>query len=370
MNKTIHLYADERRSDGRAIRLVNIEYLDDSHLVTKRQLFYDITGIPADALSQDMDFAVLAILFEAMHKQRNIHVHGSVNESLLRNLEEFQLAFSSWFPKVYKPIQIYASHISTFIRIDPKRRAISAFSGGVDGCFTAFRHIHKQPGCYHEDLQAVVLVHGFDISLQHPDAFETAARNSAAILDGLDINLVRIKTNARDFLPDWQQNYCAALGSCLHNLSGKYTIGMISSGEAYQDLIMPWGNSPITNHMLSSDIFKIQTDGAGYTRTQKVAHISEYPQISKYLRVCWEGPQTGTNCCKCNKCILTILNYRANGKPLPACFHTDVSNERLASIKKLNTFQRSFMKEIVTAAKSNGITEEWLSILEDVISRA
>jgi len=49
----------------------------------------------------------------------------------------------------------------------------------------------------------------------------------------------------------------------------------------------------------------------------------------QYLRVCYENPGSHLNCCRCDKCIRTILSFRVAGVPLPPAFAKDVSNRQV-----------------------------------------
>lgn len=58
----------------------------------------------------------------------------------------------------------------------------------------------------------------------------------------------------------------------------------------------------------------VAIDGVAQTRIQKVADLVRFPPSKKYLTVCWDINENGTNCsCGCAKCMRTMLELYALG---------------------------------------------------------
>ncbi len=112
-------------------------------------------------------------------------------------------------------------------------------------------------------------------------------------------------------------------------LQGGYSEGLIPSSLPYHALVLPWGSNPLTDPLLSIRTFAIVHDGAAFTRAEKVKQIAHWRQALQNLRVCWEGDRKDGNCGHCEKCIQTILNFRAVGLGLPPCFDQDVADEEI-----------------------------------------
>ena len=127
------------------------------------------------AITESCDPFVVASLFIAMQTPATLRVHGPVSASLLRNLEEFQAIWHTWKPEKYLPVEIQAESEPEAARPDGSP-AVMAFSGGLDSSFTAWRHHTGQAGRLTEDLQAGVVLHGFDIPINREDAFEVGLR--------------------------------------------------------------------------------------------------------------------------------------------------------------------------------------------------
>ena len=114
---------------------------------------------------------------------------------------------------------------------------------------------------------------------------------------------------------------------------------------------------------------RIKTHGAGFTRTQKVAILNAWEAARNNLRVCWQGPQTGRNCGKCEKCVRTMLNFMANNYPVPSCFPEGFNIEHLKAMRSLNKIQVSYMKDILQTARKNNIKEPWVDEVSRIIKK-
>ena len=331
-------------------------------------LWYRVPGTHRESLSDTCDPFALATIFFAMRHRLDLVVRGDVSPSLLRNLCEFQAAWASWRPDRYTPIEIRADAEREPSRVAPREGALASFSGGVDSCFTAFRHRGGSCGRWQRPIEAGLMAHGFDIPLDQPEAFERAAAGSRLLLSSLGLDLITVATNFRQLGDDWEEAHGAGLASCLMLFQKRYATGLIPSTEPYPALI-PWGSNPVTDHLLSSDGFEIVHDGAAFTRIEKVRRISEWPEALQRLRVCWEGAQKDRNCGKCEKCIRTILDFRVLGLGLPGCFAQDASDADIASLSGLNSLQRSEMEQIRDAARAASISSPWVRALSRCIRR-
>ena len=108
------------------------------------RLWYSIPHNQYGHISHDlMDPFVIAALLKAMEDRATLRVHGPVSTSLLNNLEEFQVIFSTWFPDKYPhPIDIVPDTEIEATKMN--ERIILSFSGGVDGAFSALNHVLRK----------------------------------------------------------------------------------------------------------------------------------------------------------------------------------------------------------------------------------
>jgi hypothetical protein len=311
---------------------------------------------------------VIATIFLSMSQGGEVRVHGQVSPYLLKNLEEFQAIWSSWRPQQYKIVSITAETEREEPAAREEERAISTFSGGVDSCFSAFRHYTGQCGRQKRNLQAGLMVQGFDIPLQDK-AFEGAMQKSHLILASLDMECIPIATNFREVVKfNWEDTFGTGVASCLHLVKGGYTAGIIASSHAYQTRNFVYGSNPLTDHLLSSQYFEIVHDGALFPRLEKIRYLLDWPEALENLRVCWQGEQKDRNCGVCEKCVRNILNFRLLGVDLPPCFEHDVSAQQIANLRIKGT-SLEIWQTLLARAKAENIRKPWVTAVEVAIFR-
>jgi hypothetical protein len=143
---------------------------------------------------------------------------------------------------------------------------------------------------------------------------------------------------------------------------------MLGSGDRYYD-VRAHGSTPLTDPLLGSDAFSVRHDGAAASRIEKVALVAEWPQALQNLRVCWEGPNKGRNCGRCEKCIRTILDFRVAGLALPPCFEQDVTLEQIRTVPIWYRSQMEEFQSIVDHADASGLGKEpWVRVLRKRIA--
>lgn len=369
MAKSVRVHIDETSNGPDHVhRVARAEYFDGKAQVAKRECFFEVSAPQAARALPTSDWALFTVLFGAMRWGRDIHVDGPVSKTLVDNLDEFQSAFAMWLPDLN--IVGISAQSEVPAAAPATDEAVVAFSGGVDASFTAYRHIFKKPGRRHRHLKTAMLVHGFDIPLGRERAFQRAVTTAERILEGTDVTIATVKTNLKPMLSvSWEQSFGAALAACLHQFSAGHGTALIGSDEPYKDLVFPWGSNPVTNPLLGSDHLRVVTDGSGFTRTQKVAEIATWASARDNIRVCWEGPSTGRNCGRCEKCVRTILNFRAVGAPSPKAFPADVTDQQIRNLRVRNDVQLQYLADIAHVARASGIAGSWLAELEGLIGR-
>lgn len=267
----IHLWPEKPNEQGG--KITTGYYLERPN-GARDHIWYELPAEQGEVITSSADPFVLGSLFTAMRAGMDLIVHGEVSPSLLRNLDEFQQVWSVCKPKHYTHIDILPDHERELPR-QPDESTVSAFSGGVDSCFTAWRHRTGQVGRGRRNLQAAVMVHGFDIALRLKDEFQRSSIRVKKLLDSLGILYIPMKTNLKKQGADWVDEHGCGIASCLALLQGQYTSGLIASTYSYGRLTIPWGTSPLTDRLLSSQAFEIVHDGAAHLRSDKVRWLAE-----------------------------------------------------------------------------------------------
>lgn len=333
-----------------------------------RAVWWEINAdrLPGDLVSHDM--AAVAFVHFAMHHRRNLHIEGPVSRSLLEGLEDYTALWSMWRPGYYHRIDVTAAH--ELSDDEAPEGAIAAFSGGVDATFTLWRHLNGHAGRRSRNISTACLIHGFDIPIDNHDAFRIAARNARDTLRSVDVPLATLRTNwQREVCLDWEMEFGAGISAALRNWQGDVGSALLGSDEDYRHLITPWGSHPIPFQMMSSSDFRVVYDSGEFTRSEKVAALSAWPEATRNLRVCWEGQVTGRNCGLCEKCVRTKMNFLAVGAPLPDSLAGEPDPRLVRRLRARNAVQMAYLLEIQTMAAERGVSGPWLEALRAAIGR-
>lgn len=356
--------AEKKEGLRRTLRLHQTGTSGDGDLT----FYFDLLGDTDVPTPQVLDGFVLGVMFLAMQQGRTVKVHGKMSRSAIFNLAELQSSWACWRPEKYRRVDILPDEIVDVPAIQPPPRAISAFSGGVDGTFTAIRHMRKQMGNASYPLTDVMLVHGFDVPLGKPEAFGLLLKRIRPLVDELGLGMKLVRTNLREASgQDWEDSFGAQLAACLHNYSHDYNYALIGSGEPYPEVVHPWGSTPDTVYLMSGDQMHLVLDGSAYSRTEKLAEIVRLPTAQRTLKVCWEGADPDRNCGQCEKCLRTKLNFLAVGISHPACFDEGLDIGRIAQIPLSNKVQLAELKSIYRYAQAHHVSADWVDKLKQRI---
>lgn len=355
----------EQRIDGRVTRIATFG---------DQQVWWELVGqnesLPPPLVAHDM--AATALVFVAMHRGQDMHIDGPVTFSLLKNLEDLIACWIAWRPDLYRHINVSATSelADDAIRLPQTSQAVAAFSGGLDASFTAWRHVTGKAGRRSYHLLAGVLIQGFDIALNADAAFAITTASAADSLQSINVPMVTLKTNWRDVAcVNWEMEFGNGVATCLRNWQGSAHAGLVGSDEDYTRLVLPWGGNPITYAMLSSRDFQIVYDGGEFARTEKAERILDWEAGLRNLRVCWEGPLTGRNCGRCEKCLRTKLNFMAVGAQLPESLAGRPSDAQIRALRAGNHAQLVLLDEIVQIAEKLKIKDPWVAALKLTIRK-
>lgn len=326
--------------------------------------------VPEDAqahISNRMDHFLLAALFPAMREGGRLQVHGPVSRSLIVNASEFCAVWRTWRPSKYKPVEIESEE-----RPDRPTRPdkwIQAFSGGIDACTTLYRNTQKLIGPRSREIGACLMVHGLDIPEHDTCAFEVAHRSAKAITDSVGVPLNTIKTNLKVVGSNWEDEFALIIAACLSVFNGGFGGGLISGDNTYATPSLPWGSNPVSNHFLGSEHFPIHTDASEMTRLEKVGLLRDWPEALKNIRVCWEGPVTGENCGRCEKCVRTQLEFLVQGMDPSSCFAHSLTKGEVSRIVARNKPQLELFEDMARVCRTNSIHDWWAKELNTIVKR-
>lgn len=328
------------------------------------EIFHEVDAFVPFSHETPLDGHLLAVLLHAATLNKTLRVHGPLSRGILRNVEELLLAWHCWMPGVYHKIDVVPDRVLDLRRGAEEDKAIALFSGGVDASFTAIRHARFLPERVRYPLDDVLMVHGFDVSLDNVGCFQRLGERVQPLLQDLGLKLHVIRTNSKQVTrAHWEHSFGLQAAACMHMLAGAFTHGLIGSSEPYDGLIIPWGSTPITDHLMSGDRMAVIHDGAAFSRTDKVAFLTAYPTACQTLKVCWEGSDQSGNCGTCEKCVRTQLNFLAAGVEAPPCFVKPLDLTQIKRIHLRNAAQVNELQSVLRYAESKGASGSWMSLL-------
>jgi len=332
-------------------------------------LWFRVPEAHAEALAETSEPFLLALPFTGMRRGEPICVHGRVAPSLLRNLRDLQTVWHAWCPRRYTPADLAADAEEEPPWAAEPRGVVAGFSGGVDSSFTVWRHCTGRAGPRARELQAAVMVHGFDIPLEQEESFRRAAATAKVTLDSVGLPLLTVATNLRALRQRWPYSWAVSLVAAFMVLQKAYSTGLIADecGADWQD---PAPAGPRTDGQTSCDAFTIVTDGWLTHRVDKLRELAQWPEALRHLRVCYEDERYDRNCGRCGKCMRTILAFRALGLPLPACFERDVTVRDILRRRRLSQESVYLTEKVLAEARRAAPGARWVRALGFMVLRS
>lgn len=327
----------------------------------RHRLWWRLPAIWRDAVTSWADPFVIAFLFPMMEEGCDVRVEGCVSPSLLINLETYMAIWQAWEPTLYQPVSIHAVEEIEAPPPSSPGETIMPFSCGVDSSYTALRHHRRLVGRRSRTIGAAIVMNGFDIWFDQPNAaamYDGVLKRAQAMLGSLSIPCIPMSNNYHDLPTVWGHGFGTHLVSGLRLLGARFDAALIPNSAPYAEPITPWGSTPLTEPFLSSRHFAVIDDGGERSRIDKIALIGSWPEALQHLRVCFENPGNHGNCCRCEKCIRSILSFRLAGVPLPEAFESDVTDRQIRHVRIPRQINLHLWNELLRAADQRGLTRE------------
>ena len=306
------------------------------------------------------DHALLTVLLHAMERGSSLNVEGSVSPKLLDGLERLQAVWNGWRPERYRQVDIQCQSELDRTLVPAKENAaesgLFAYSGGVDSVFTLLRHANRGAGRASVNPKAALFVHGFDIPLSSDEEFQGAYRRAQLMIsDYPEIEIIRLRTNSRLITQSWEDSFGLQLAGAFLTVASGFTAAVKGSDVTYDRVGVPWGATPFTMGLLSTEQLTIFEDGNGFDRNEKVAFIAGSSLKLDLLRFCWEGNKADRNCGQCEKCVRTMLGFWVNQLQTPSFVPTPLSPALVRNIRCKNGLQLDYWQSIHELAVQNGL---------------
>ena len=247
-----------------------------------------------------------------------------LDRSFYQSIEKFKQGYISMYPQMKFTGEIHVAKVETNVNRNKGNQTVGTFfSGGVDAFATLFAHIHERP--------LLITLQGSDIGLEDEDGWKNVSGHVTQTADMFDLECVFVKTNFRSFINErklnclvknsgdgWWHGFQHGIGLLGHGAPIAYLKGLkciyIASSYTPKDNVTCASHPSIDNCVEFCNCHIIH-DQYEYSRQEKIEHICQYIQSTKYeitLRVCWDS-RGGRNCCACEKCYRTIAGLLAEG---------------------------------------------------------
>jgi hypothetical protein len=252
--------------------------------------------VPALHLSRQAigDALLASVLPPAMRLGTSIHLpeEMSVSSLLAAELDGIQRVLIGWnhdLKKVGLEAQLYEP-------VNANGPVGLFFAGGVDSSYSLLSHF--------EEIDALVIVFGFDHSMSDQEKRESIERNGL-LAKRLGKELIVVETNHSRFLADLGVSrtfvYAATLAA-IAELLGLRRCYVASSHSCSH--LRPNGSHFALDPRFSNGATEIIHDDISVSRLEKTRAVAAHPELLENLRVCWEYPNH--NCGECPKCLRTM----------------------------------------------------------------
>ena len=324
--------APPRRERDQSGRVRSVSEVDEA-----APLWFSVGAEHEDLLSARADHVAVALLLPAMRYGRDLHVGGTVTDSLLHRLNhDLQSLVRAVHPD-YRAIAVTAD--DAVPAGPPPHGVMTGFSGGVDSFATLMEYFLATD--IPEGLRVTHLVnnnvgaHGVG-----GDAlWEARWRALAPVPAELGLPFIRVDSNLDAHYPQmgFMETVTLRNAAAAHLLGGGMGRSYHASEGTYRNVRMPPPAGDIglagamTFPLLSTPALVLESTGSGRSRIERTLALVGMP-YAQYLDVCVDAdPRRPTNCSRCWKCMRTMLTLDIAGELdafVPAVFRREPYLER------------------------------------------
>ena len=334
MTKPIHVWFEEAVEDGADVRRLIFEGAQ-GRPGPRFDVWWRVPGVSGLPVPPVLDSLVAGHLLWAAGLGQDLVVHGTISRGGMYNLGQLLEMRQRLSPERYpRVIELIPDAVSSPAPEGDPGRAIAALSAGLDSTFTVVRHARRLAGEASFRLDGLVMVHGFDAKLDQPDRFDAMRRRVEPLARWLELPLYTVVTNSkqRGGSMAWPHSAIPLTAAALSLFSGRCGVGLVSAAAPDGTPRFAVSHPGVLDALVSNDFFHVVTDGGGFGRTDKIEALLPFPHAIQGIKVCWEGADPAKNCGRCQKCVMTRLNFLAAGMRDPPCFDTPLSLDHIAGL--------------------------------------
>ncbi|MBN1866315.1 hypothetical protein JW916_03385 [Candidatus Sumerlaeota bacterium] len=323
--------------------------------------WFELRGAPAPVGAWGDPF-LSGFLIPCMWAGENLRIDAPVSRRLLAAVPAIRKTIRGWYPD-FREIEVDAAETHDLLPVSNPAGCASLYSGGVDSWYSLLKH--------RDEITHLVLIQGFDIRSDEKDLWTQVSDSLADVAREIGKTPVTVRTNLkRCGDPRWaswgraydgrfwrlcyQGSALCAAGQCMQN-----TIARLFVPSSYPlERQIAFGSHPALDPLWSTENLDVVHDGCEAGRMEKVlSQVAVSPLALRHLRVCLENVPGRYNCCRCEKCLRTMIDLAIAGAlDRAATFPHRLS---MASVRGMYLPEDlvSVYREMMETARSRGKTD-------------
>lgn len=295
----------------------------------ERTMWFAVKNENADMLSDENYNAFFLVpLYLAMYYKTDLKISGMLSERLYRNMKEYGQRIFCDFSDELEKINISINGTTT--KISNSRNLVgTGLSCGIDSLFTVYRHFQMEESDDYKINSLFIFNCGTHGHYENNKTYETFIKRyemNKLAADELGIPLYQVNSNLHAFthkIGEQKMGYIA-IHSCILALQKVLRLYYVANSCTYKDTLegtthyhnFDFGefSDPFFIPLVRTEGLELMLEGAQYSRSKKTEIISDWPIAQSYLNVCVSPEEDGRNCCRCSKCVRTLIPLEAMGK--------------------------------------------------------
>ncbi|WP_166259649.1 hypothetical protein [Marinobacter salicampi] len=328
-------------------------------------LYFRLDRAFASYVDMSLNCALVALLIPAMRGGLSIKLSGPVSYNLLTSCT---LRVIPIIVEILGLEPVAIIHDGQVLK-EGSVSGLSAtgFSGGVDSYSILDDYYFNES----QDRRGIDLLIfnnvGANGTIEEKELFHSRKNQALDSASVIGLPLIVVDSNLDEFYSRFEdlnffKTHSFRNAAVAHLLSKGVSTYRYAAARSYKDVkVEPFstigGVDPITLPLLNSEGLDIQSEGAQYTRSQKIRRLIENPVFQENLYVCVDHNTKG-NCSKCQKCVRTLLVIDLMGHL--SKFNRSFSIVEYKKVKdkylfKYLTSNDSFSTDIASLAKASDV---------------
>jgi Polysaccharide pyruvyl transferase len=298
-----------------------------------------------------------ACLLPAMRHGGSLTIPVAISPRVLRTQREFQGIQRGWSrqwehdDRPLSEVEVTASATVPAAQPAANGRVAAFFSGGVDSWSVLLEH---------PEITDLIFIEGFDLlpSVPRQAGLTPLVEHSLREAAGeLGLRFHRVETNLRELSdPEvgWEV-YCGCALDAVALFLGPMFERVLIAGDTDHETQVPSGISRLVDQLWSTERLEVVQAGGRHGRVERLRRVAGHAVVRRSLRVCWENRDGAYNCCRCRKCLITMIGLEALGvRGSFPTFPGELDLDLLAEAELTQMIQLVMWEDTLDAARAAG----------------